>query len=134
MFLGKNKEILDEEIQTILEALVIAKKWQSLNSNNHLILLSKSIKVIVLPFTSQEYQFLKSQVYRKMKKLQQSGHPITFQQIPSHFSPIKNEIANLSTSNSAESGKKLTKKESLLAYIKRNIYRIRSKNLVKWHK
>lgn len=72
-------------------------------------------------------------MYHKTEELQQSGHPITFQWIPGHSGLIRNEKANLSARNRAEKGGKLTKRWSSLAYIKRNFYEIRSRNLVKWH-
>ena len=96
MFLGKNKEILNAELWAILEALVIAGKMA--NSQISVIILSdsqKALRAIVLPFTFQENRYLRSQVYQKTEKLQQSGHPITFQWIPTHFSLIENEKANL---------------------------------------
>ncbi len=94
----------------------------------------RALRAIGLPFTSQENRFLRSHVYQKTEKLQRTGHQIKFRWIPGHSGLIGNEKANLSARNRAERGGKLTDRWSSLAYIKRNAYDIRLRDLIKWHK
>lgn len=62
-----------------------------------------------------------------------TGYPVIFQWSPGHSGLIGNEKANQSARNRAEKGGKLTERWSSLAYIKRNVYEIRSRDLMKWH-
>ncbi len=52
---------------------------------------------------------------------------------PGHYGIIGNEKADLSARNRAEKGGKLTERWSSLAYIRRNMYEIRARNITKWH-
>ena len=134
MFLGKNKEILDAELWAISEALDIALKIA--NPRTPITIFSdsqKALRAIALPFTSQENRFLRSLVYQKTEILQRTGHPFIFQWVPGHSGLIGNEKPNLSARNRAERGGKLTERWSSLAYIKRNVCEIRSRELVRWH-
>ena len=134
IFLGKNKEILDAELWAILEALVIAEKMAGPRTPITIFSDSqKALKAIALPFTSYENRFLRCQVYQKTEELQRTGHPITFRWIPGHSGLTGNEKANLTARNRAERGGKLTERWSSLAYVKRNISEIRSRDLIKWH-
>ena len=132
--MGKNKEILDAELWAISEALEIAEKIA--NPKMPVTILSdsqKALRAIGLPCTSQENRFLRGHVYQKTEKLQRTGHHIIFRWIPGHSGLIGNEKANLSARNRAERGGKLTERWSSLAYIKRNVYDIRLRDLIKWH-
>ena len=133
--MGKNKEILDAELWAIWEALGIAEKITA-NFEVSVTIFSDSqraLKAIGLPGTSQENRFLRSQVYQKTEKLQQTGHHIQFRWVPGHSGLKGNERANLAARDRAERGGKLTERWSSLAYIKKNVYDIRLQELIKWH-
>ena len=83
-------------------------------------------------YISRKLVFKESYI-QKMEEFQQIGHLTTFQWVLGYSSVIGNEKANLSVQNRAEKGGKLTERWSLLAYIKKNMYEIRTRNMTRWH-
>lgn len=55
-----------------------------------------------------------------------------FQWIPSHIRILGYEKANLAAKNRSEKGRKLIERWSLMAYIKKNVDKIRSKAIAQW--
>lgn len=90
----------------------------------------KALRAIALLFTLQDNQFLRGQIYKMREKLQWTEHLITFQWIPSHSKISGNEKADLTAKNRAEKEGKLTMRQSLLGYIRKNVKKIRSKDIV----
>lgn len=134
-FFRKKKEIIESKLCAILETLIIAKKIA--HPQILVTILSDSqkvLKVIAYPFTSKENRFLRRQMYQKTEKIQQSGHPLLFTGTQNHSGLTQNEKPNLSARNEAEKNGKLTEQWSSRASIKRNVHKIRSKNLVRWIK
>ena len=117
------------ELWAISEALGIASKTANIGSTPITIFCNsqKALKAIALPFTCQKNRFLRSLIY------QDNGHSITFRWIPSHSGLIGNEKADLAAKNRAEKGGRLTERWSSLAYIRRNVTEMRSKDTAKWH-
>lgn len=106
IFLGKNKKILDVELQPISEASNVPKKTAKVG--NTLIRIfcdsQKALKALAFPYTSQENQFLRGVVYQKSKDLQRNGYPVTFQWISSYLWLKKNGKANLAAKSKANGG------------------------------
>lgn len=79
VFLRKNKEILDTKLLAISKVLDITLKI----ANCRILIticsdFQKALEAITLFFTSEENQFVQSQMYQKMEKFWQTRYLITF--------------------------------------------------------
>ena len=78
-------------------------------------------------------RFLRSIIHQKAGEFRDNGHPTIFCWISSHSGLIGNEKADLAAKNRAEKGGRLTERWSSLAYIRRNVTEMPSKDIAKWH-
>lgn len=77
--MGKNKEILNTKLWAISKALDIALKIASPKTPTSIWSdTQKALRAITFPFTFQKNQFMRSQVYQKIEKLQQVRYFVTF--------------------------------------------------------
>ena len=136
VFLGKNKETLDVELWAISEALDTAMR-EILTVDNTLITIfcdsQKTLTTIRQPPSQKENRFFRGQIYYKAKKLKTNGHMVVCRWIPGHTGLIGNEKADLAARNKAEKGGKQAERWSSLAYIKKNLAKVRITEITKWH-
>ena len=136
VFLGKNKEILDEELWAISDALDTAIREAS-SADSTLITIfcdtQKALNAIQHFSSHKENRFLRGQIYHKAKKLQSKGHSVVFRWVPGHTGLVGNEKADLAARNKAERGGKQAERWSSLAHIKKNLAQARSTELTRWH-
>ncbi len=70
----------------------------------------------------------------KTGELEDNGNRCSFHWIPSHSGLIGNGKADLAAKNKAEKGGRCTDQWSSLAYVRKNVTKIRSKSIARWHK
>lgn len=131
----KNKEIVDAELWAILEALDIANT-SAIGRDVPVTIFCDSQKALIAisrPSTCQEYRFLRDLIYRRAEDLQRNGHHIKFIWVPGHSEILGNEKAHLVARKRAEKGGKLIKRWSSLAYVRKNVDKIRSRAVAQWH-
>ena len=135
-FLGKNKEVLDAELSAILDVLKFATK-ETRNAKDIPITIfcdsQKALIAIQHAPSQRENRYLRGLIYDKARELRESGHSIVFRWIPGHSDLIGNDKAHLAAKSRAEKGGKQAESWSSLAYIKKNLSHVRSKELTSWH-
>ena len=136
VYLGKNKGILDAELWAILEALIVATK-ETRNAKGTPITIfcdsQKALTAIQHTPSQRENRYLRGLIYDKARELQEDGHSIVFRWIPAHSDLIGNDKAHLAAKSRAERGGKQAESWSSLAYIKKNLSDVCSKELTNCH-
>lgn len=85
------------------------------------------------PSTYQEYRFLRNLIYRRVEDLQRNGDHIKLIWVSGHSEVLGNEKAHLKARRRAEKGGKLVERWSSLAYVRKNVDKIRSRAVAHWH-